>query len=259
MQKRHTDPELYFKESAESSRKHYLPYLKKFKKLNDIKAVLEIGCSYGGNLMPFYEKGARVIGIDLEERRIDIARSIFSKGKKIHNSFDFRTENFLYSSITEKFDLIIVHDVIEHIKEKEAFMIKAKKLLSQNGIIFFAFPAWHMPFGGHQQICENKLCSKLPFIHLLPFSLYERILKLFGEKEGTIAELMDIKNCRVSIQHFDILIEKTQFKIIDCTLWFINPHYEVKFGIAPRRLAKPIAKIKHVRDFFSTSCFYVLN
>lgn len=95
-----------------------------------------------------------------------------------------------------KYDIILVHDVIEHIKPeyKIAFVTLAQKLLSVGGVIFWGFPAWQMPFGGHQQICSNSLISHCPFIHLLPHCLYKIILRIGKENEGCINELLEIKN-----------------------------------------------------------------
>lgn len=42
-------------------------------------------------------------------------------------------------------------------------------------------------------------------------------------------------------------------------LYFINPHYETKFGFTPRKLNKHIAHIPYLRNFVSISCFYILR
>ena len=47
--------------------------------------------------------------------------------------------------------------------------------------------------------------------------------------------------------------------IADRRLYFINPHYETKFGLRPRRLSPLIGAIPYVRDFFTTSCFYIMK
>ena len=87
------------------------------------------------------------------------------------------------------FDIIICHDVLEHISDKEQFLAGLKRFLSKDGIIFFSFPAWQTPFGGHQQICRSWLASHSPFIHLLPKLLYVGFLRLCNEKQETIKEL----------------------------------------------------------------------
>ena len=51
-----------------------------------------------------------------------------------------------------------------------------KILLKDKGQIFFGFPPWYMPFGGHQQVAHKKWTSKLPYYHILPMPIYKAIL-----------------------------------------------------------------------------------
>lgn len=134
-----------------------------------------------------------------------------------------------------------------------------RNFLKPTGVLFVGFPAWQMPFGGHQQICRNKCCSHLPFIHLLPNPLYKLLLKMCKESSGTINELMSIKECRTSIELFEHLIHKYGYSVTDQKLWFINPHYKQKFHLTPRLLSHWMWKLKYIRDFFTTSCWYVLS
>mgnify|MGYP006389186129 CR=1 FL=1 len=66
-------------------------------------------------------------------------------------------------SIYQRARLMMPHDVIEHIasESKAGFMSRLGSLLKRDGIIMAAFPAWAMPFGGHQQICRKRLSSSL--------------------------------------------------------------------------------------------------
>ena len=68
--------------------------------------------------------------------------------------------------------------------------------------MFIAFPAWQMPFGGHQQIAHSKVVSHFPFLHLLPASLYKGVLKACGENDLTVRELLNIKQTRCPIEKF---------------------------------------------------------
>ena len=65
------------------------------------------------------------------------------------------------------FDIIVLKDVIEHIHDQAKLIGWMKNFLKPGGIVFFGFPPWYMPFGGHQQMCHSKI-SRLPYIHLLP-------------------------------------------------------------------------------------------
>ena len=122
-----------------------------------------------------------------------------------------------------------------------------------------SFPAWQMPFGGHQQICRGYILSHLPFFHLLPTNLYERILRIGKEDDGCIKELLSIKKTKCPIELFERTMREEKFEAIDRTFYFINPHYEVKFHLHPRKLYPIIVKIPYIRNFFTTSCFYCLK
>ena len=162
-------------------------------------------------------------------------------------------------SYEDKYDVILLHDVIEHVPTKEPFLAHLRKFMKTKGVLFVGFPAWQMPFGGHHQICRSKLCSHLPFIHMLPNPLYRLLLKTCNEEKGTMNELMSIKECRTSIELFERLIHQCGFSVTDQKLWFINPHYKQKFHLTPRLLPHWVWKVKYIRNFFTTSCWYILN
>ena len=166
---------------------------------------------------------------------------------------------FLPEELKHRFDLIVCHYVIEHIADKDGFIRKCKQLLKFGGVIFMSFPAWQMPFGGHQQLCRSRFLSHLPFIHLLPTALYEWILRACKENEGCVRELLNIKQTKCPIELFESTIRNGSFEAIDRTFYFINPHYEVKFHLRPRKLYAMIGAIPYIRNFFTTSCFYILT
>lgn len=258
MQNRHLDRYTYFCELAKTSQDFYLSYLGKFVSITPETKVLEIGCGEGGNLLPFAQIGCSVTGIDICYSRIMEASDYF---KRREQSGTFICADFLVEKISGKFDIIIIHDVIEHINfsHKKAFMQKAKSLLEKNGIIFWGFPAWQMPFGGHQQICKNKVISHIPFIHLLPNTIYKSILKICREDNDCINELLNIKKTKVPIELFESLLKSQKLDIIDRCFWFINPHYKQKFKLKPRKMYSFLGKIPYIRNYFCTSCFYITH
>lgn len=256
MQERHIDRGRYFEEQAQTTRSYYIPYIKKF--MGDLPArVLEVGCGEGGNLLPFAESGCDVVGVDIAASRVKQARTFFidrnQKGTFIASDI------FRLKDPQKDCPLILIHDVIEHIGNKARFLSDIKAFLSSDGVIFIAFPAWQMPFGGHQQIAQGKIISHLPFIHLLPRLFYKWLLQIGGEDKDTVNELLSIKETKCSIEMFRNIVEEAGYEILNQQLYFINPHYEVKFGLTPRKLSKVISFIPYIRNFFSTSCFYILK
>lgn len=261
MQKRHADRRLYFDELAATSREFYLDYVRRAATISPSLRVLEIGCGEGGNLLPFAETGCYVKGIDIDEARIDNARRFFAEAGQ---EGDFVASDFLAVPVPEHadeaFDLVLVHDVIEHIppEAKLPFMQLMLRFMKPQGIAFFGFPAWQMPFGGHQQICHSRL-SKLPFIHLLPTRLYTALLKRAGESANMISEMLSIKQCRMPVERFERLAKAAGLTIANRTLWLINPHYKQKFHLHPLREVWPFHALPWLRNFYTTSAWFLLQ
>ena len=76
---------------------------------------------------------------------------------------------------------------------------------------------------------------------------------------STIQELLTIKQTRCTIEMLRKTVKQTGYQIINEQLYFINPHYKIKFGLAPRKLNRIIAHIPFIRNVFSTSCFYLIK
>jgi len=256
MQQRHFDRHQYFKELAKTSEKYFMPYIMQYHDINEDTSILEIGCGEGGNLLPFAKLGCNILGVDISRNRIKEARQLFIQE---HVSGSFICDNiFNITRYNHQFDIIICHDVIEHIADKKALLEIAHTFLKDIGVLFIAFPAWQMPFGGHQQICRNTLLSKFPFIHLLPHPVYKQILTYAGESEEMINELLTIRNTRITIEAFEKIVSLTKWNIANRSLYLINPHYEIKYGLTPRRIPDFISNIPYIRNYISTSCFYIL-
>ena len=257
----HNDKPTYFQYQYLTSKGYIVPFveehLPKERKLN----VLEIGCAEAGVLKAFTELGHQCVGIELMQGRIELAKKFMSDELKA-GQIKFINKN-IYDIDVDKdlgvqFDLIILKDVIEHIPNQEVFMKKLLDFLAPEGKVFFGFPPWYMPFGGHQQICTNKILAKLPYYHLLPMGLYKQVLKTGGESEKTIANLVEIKETGISIERFE-KIAKQNYSILKQNLFLVNPIYQYKFGLKPRNQAGVIAAIPYVKDFFSTCAYYLIT
>jgi len=219
---------------------------------------MEIGCGEGGVLIPFIEKGCYCVGVDLNPFRIDLANELL-KQQVAEGRVQFVLKNVYDADFLEKFrgffDLIILKDAIEHIPEQEKFIPYLKNFLKPGGQIYFGFPPWYMPFGGHQQVCNNKLASVLPYYHILPRTLYKGILKAFGEPNHIVNELMEIKDTQITIERFEKIVRQSGLKILNKQHYLINPIYKYKFGLQPRKQHSLITALPFVRNFL-TSCVY---
>ena len=99
----------------------------------------------------------------------------------------------------------------------------------------------------------------MPYFHLLPRSIYKFILRTFKEKDARIEGLLEIKDTGISIERFERIVKKEQYKIIKRTFYLFNPNYETKFGLKPRHQIKLISSIPWIRNFFTTAMYYVIS
>jgi len=256
----HDDREVYFEHQVLNAAKYVIPFIEEQKKLIPGINVLEIGCGEGGVLKSFLGRGCIVTGVVLSEYRLNVANKLFAgeiasgKAKFIcADIYDIRDK------FNSKFDLIILKDTIEHIFEQQRLMKFLKSILNEDGKIFLGYPPWQMPFGGHQQISRNKIFNILPYIHLLPNSIYKLILKSFGEKDNMIKALFEIKETRLSIEHFEKILKDSGFKIDKVKFYLINPIYEMKFKLKPKEQFNLISKIPYLRNFVTTTCYYLVS
>ena len=259
MHERHSDRELYFREQAQTTSKHVLPFFAGIIEPGPDVTVLEIGCGEGGNLLPFVEAGChRIVGIDLSVNKIENARKFYSDitgGGRV----EFIAADIYNSDSAGTFNLVMMRDVLEHIHDQEKFIAFVKRFLAPDGILFVAFPPWNNPFGGHQQMCDSRLLSKMPWIHLFPRWFYRALLKAAGEDPARIEGLLEIKDTGINLGRFEKAIKKEGFQILKKSLWFINPNFEVKFGLRPRRLPCIAGKIPFLRNFVTTTAYYIIS
>jgi len=99
----------------------------------------------------------------------------------------------------------------------------------------------------------------MPWIHLLPEALYRTLLKSGGESPATIENLLEVKETGISIEKFEKIVKAADFRIISKVFYLVNPNYDVKFGLKPVRQCRLISRIPLLRNFLSTSVYYLLS
>jgi len=257
----HGDAPLKFQHQYLVTRDYIIPYLERILTVSNGLTVLEIGCGEGGVLKAFAEKGCICTGMDLSASKIESGKKLLEEevkaGKMNLFAADIYDESVM-NTFSGKFDLIVLKDTIEHIPDQERVMAQLQVYMKPTGKCFFAFPPWRMPFGGHQQTSLTKP-GQLPWIHLLPRGLYKDFLKRVGENDNTIISLMEIYDTRISINRFERILRATGYKKDDRRFYLINPIYRFKFKWTPRVQFSFIGAIPWLRDFVTTTAYYVLS
>jgi len=136
-------------------------------------SILDIGCSYGGFLSKMKKLGWKVKGIELNKKSAEWGKRNF--GLEILNT------DIDHFKTNEKFDVITMGMLLEHVYSPKKVLKKVKNLLKPNGILIMSLPN----FGGF----EAKLYGKYAYTlhvpnHLTHFtpSTIKRYLILAGFK-----------------------------------------------------------------------------
>ena len=260
--KQHTSRSERFRQQYLNSQDFLIPFVEEVMPIDSSMKIMEIGAAEGGVLKAFTDRGCWVFGVDLNPKRIEVAKEMMAEEVEAGKA-DFLAKNVYDEAFSAawagKFDIILLKDTIEHIPAQEEFIPHIKRFLKPGGKIFFGFPPWRMPFGGHQQICRHKFLSKLPYYHLLPKALYQAILKAGKEPEKVVTELQEIKDTGISLARFERIVKANGLQIANKRLYLFNPIYRFKFNLKPREQYKLLGSIPYFRDFVTTAGWYIVE
>ena len=259
--KQHRSVDERFRQQVLNAREYLLPFVEEAVPIREGMTVLEIGAGEGGVLQPFVERGCRCVGVDLSEPRIAVAREQMAEAVAA-GSVRFLAIDVYETAFQEEFDghfdLILLKDTIEHIPDQERFIPYILRFLKPGGHVFFGFPPWRMPYGGHQQTARSRL-AYVPYVHLLPRTAYARLLRTAGETEGNVDALLEIKDTGISLRRFERILRTTGLRVDHRRFFLFNPIYRFKFGLRPREQFGLLAALPVVRDFVTTAAWYVVS
>lgn len=129
----------------------------------------EIGCGTGIFLAYLEKRGLRALGIDLSAEATEIAQKRFTRGL-------ISVRNQSVYDLKDKFDVIFMFEVLEHIEDDQGFLSHiSDNLLKEGGRLFISVPAKQRLFSradlyvGHLRRYEKKdLSQKLTEAKLNP-------------------------------------------------------------------------------------------
>ena len=243
--------EKHFYEQKKHTKNYLIPYFQKnipnFRKMK----VLEIGCAEGGFLEELQILGMDVMGIEIEQNRVDIANEKNPALKIICGDI---TDKFVSEKIGQKFDFIVMRDTIEHIPDRISTFENIAQLLNKGGYLYVTFPPRFSGFAGHQQNCRSIL-KFIPYIHLLPNIIIRLLGKILKEHPDRINNIIiHMYNIGLSINAFEKYYKSYNFKPKVKELFLSRPVYKVRFGA---RIIK-VPNIPFFREIFAFGCEYLL-
>jgi 2-polyprenyl-3-methyl-5-hydroxy-6-metoxy-1,4-benzoquinol methylase len=209
------------------------------------KKIIDVGCGEGGVLTPFEQEGYQCTGLEYSDNRVEYARINST------SSITFLQGDIQEFSSEEKYDIVLMLDVIEHLLKKLPALKNLKKMKSKDGIVIISFPPFRSPFGGHQQVMSSFL-KYIPYIHLLPELLYRWSLEKI-ERKNVALHLHNFKT-GMTISQFEALAHQAGLTIIKKKIYFVRPRQALRFNmkIYPFRLGI-------LAEYLSTGVIYILK
>ena len=254
----HADRKRYFDIQVLNAEKYVIPFIEEKFALKKGMRILEIGCGEAGVLKAFINKGCYGMGVELDAPRIVHAKEYLQEDVAA-GRIEFISKDIYQVDVQQElggfYDVIVLKDVIEHIHDQAKLIGWMKNFLKPGGVIFFGFPPWYMPYGGHQQMCRSWM-KKIPWIHLLPRSIYGWLLR---KNKESADDLLEVKDTGISIERFERICKEQGYEIENKTHYLLNPIYEWKFGWKARKQIGLIKAVPFIRNFFTTCVYYLIK
>jgi SAM-dependent methyltransferase len=127
--------------------------------------VLDFGCGCGRDAVTAALEGARqVFGIDVQPRRLEIARQL-ARQYRVEDRCHFlhaEDDSGVIASLAGSIDHVYSIDSFEHFSDPEEMLAQMNALLTPGGRLRISFgPPWGNPYGSHM-----RYFCPVPWIHL---------------------------------------------------------------------------------------------
>lgn len=209
---------------------YYIPLLTEFGLRLKGKQILDVGCGLGGFTAALADEGAaKCVGIEVNS---DLQRPSTGQRSNLRYMIKDITATDSAETVGTDYDLIVLHDVIEHIPltGKDKFMSALKQFCGDNTFILMTFPPFYSPFGLHQQSILKSKLRFVPFLGWLPMRCLKPLLGVLSEDADAYALLKEIKDSRMTIRAFKRILPRLGFRIEFERYYLVRPTHEVRYG-----------------------------
>jgi SAM-dependent methyltransferase len=217
-------------------------------------SVLDVGCAEGGGLCAFHDLGATCVGFDITPERIAFGEALRGSRSMECIVGDIHADPPPFAGRT--FDLVMLHDVFEHLEAKVRALDVLRRYLKSAGRILITFPPYYSAYGAHQQHLHFPP-ARLPFFHLIPFAMTRFVPRLRGESAFMLSEVSRLHREGMGLRRFRTIAKEAGMTIHHEQVYLISPNH-IRFGLKP--LPAGIAgRIPVVNEVLCTGVAYLLG
>ncbi len=133
-------------------------------------SVLDIGCGQGVVSLSLAPCSKCILGVDINEENLKLARR---EAERLGlTNVRFRKLSAYDLRPIEHYDVIILSDVLEHVRDQRLLLERCIEMVSPDGVIYLNTPNKWFPMEPHKH---------LPFLSYLPKSIANHYAKAFGK------------------------------------------------------------------------------
>jgi SAM-dependent methyltransferase len=111
------------------------------------KNTLDVGCGYGPGAFCLSKKGNHVVAVDIDLDSIKEARTYVIKEIERIDFVQNVAENLALKD--EMFDIVMMFDVLEHVKSPEKTLKESVRVLKRNGLLYVEYNPYYSLAGSH--------------------------------------------------------------------------------------------------------------
>ena len=234
-----------------------IPWLEKRIRLEGLH-VGDFGAHEGGMVAALRASGTVLTAVGLE-LRADVVRT-----SPLVSDTRFRLDIADVMALEDasfRFDLILLHDVLEHMPDPDGAVRKIAAQASPGGWIFISFPPYYSAFGGHQQLARGR-ARNVPFVHVLPTSLFFRVAdpadQEYMSAADSLADMKSVRQTRLTLRRAERAFSRAKLRVVDAEFFVVRPEHTVRYGYAVRS-SGALGRVPIVREFAVNGAFYLLQ
>jgi SAM-dependent methyltransferase len=219
--------------------------------------VGDLGAHHGGMVDALRESGKVASAVGLELRDDVVASSPFVGDEhfrlEVADLMDLSDDSY-------QFDLVLLHDVLEHVHDARRALRRIAPQVRPGGSIFVSFPPYYSGFGGHQHLARG-IARWAPFLHLLPREVFLRVARPADNEYMTAADsledMVSVRQARLTVRKAERAFDRAGLEVESRELFLIRPEYTVRYGLS----ARPVGLLGAgpLRELTVNGAFYLLR